>query len=151
MSTKSTILYERLSKEDLRENESLSIKHQKEYLEEYAIRNGFANIIHLTDAGWTGTRLDRPGFLQMMDEETWTIVQRLRQTKRKPERISGAPNPLTGILYCADCGAKMYHKKGNTSRPNQPHHEYVCSSYRRYSKTCTCHYIRVSVVKSLIL
>ncbi len=40
---KLTILYERLSHEDGRENESLSIEHQKEYLEEYAARNGFTN------------------------------------------------------------------------------------------------------------
>lgn len=29
--------------------------------------------------------------------------------------------------------------------------EYVCSSYRHYSRSCTCHYIRVSVVESLVL
>lgn len=45
----------------------------------------------------------------------------------------------------------MYHKQGNTGRPNQPHQEYVCSSYRHYSRNFTCHYIRVSVVESLIL
>lgn len=45
----------------------------------------------------------------------------------------------------------MYHKRGNTGRPDQPHHEYVCSNYRHYSKTCTCHYIRVPVVEQLIL
>lgn len=367
---KLTILYERLSHEDGRENESLSIEHQKEYLEEYANRNGFTNFVHRTDDGWSGTRWDRPGFLQMMDdigrgnvgqilikdmsrlgrdhlrvglfleqlreqgvrliavaeaidtakgeddfmpfrnilaewhardtsrkiraifgartaagnhvtgalpygylhdpndrqkwivdeeaapvvkrcfqsiiegksltqiaeeltaekiltpaahwknvgervsrpasganptrwavatiiqilkreeymgwkvlnktgtesykskkrqatpenrlifkdahpaiidEETWNVVQRLRETKRVKERIGGEPNPLTGVLYCADCGEKMYHKKGNTGRPNHPHHEYVCSSYRHYSRSCTCHYIRVSVVENLIL
>lgn len=87
----------------------------------------------------------------IVDEETWNVVQRLRETRRVPERIGGAPNPLTGILYCADCGEKMYHKQGNTGRPNQPHHEYVCSSYRHYSRSCTCHYIRVVVIEKLIL
>ena len=87
----------------------------------------------------------------IVDEETWNVVQRLRETKRVRERIGGEPNPLTGVLYCADCGQKMYHKKGNTGRPNHPHHEYVCSSYRHYSRSCTCHYIRVSVVESLVL
>ena len=87
----------------------------------------------------------------IVDEETWTVVQRLRETRRRPERIGGEPNPLTGVLYCADCGHKMYHKKGNTGRPDQPHHEYVCSSYRHYSRSCTCHYIRVSVIENLIL
>ena len=38
---KLTILYERLSHEDGRENESLSIENQKAYLEEYALRSGF--------------------------------------------------------------------------------------------------------------
>ena len=65
--------------------------------------------------------------------------------------MDGDTNPLAGILYCADCGEKMYHKRGNTGRPDQPHHEYVCSSYRHYSKACTCHYIRVVVVEQLIL
>ena len=87
----------------------------------------------------------------IVDEETWNVVQRLRETKRVRERIGGEPNPLTGVLYCADCGQKMYHKQGSTGRPDHPHHEYVCSSYRHYSRSCTCHYIRVSVVESLVL
>jgi len=366
---KLTLLYSRLSKEDERENESLSIENQKRYLEDYAHKNGITNILHLVDDGWSGTRWDRPAFLQMMDmiesgkvsqicikdmsrlgrdhlrvglfleqlrdsdirlvavaenidtskgeddfmpfrnlfaewhardtsrkiraindartkdgkrvsgaipygylhdetdrqkwvldevaapivkrmfrsviegktisqiaaeftaenlptpsthwnkigagmtnkpntnptkwaqstiinilkkeeymgwkvlnktkkenyknkrreanpdgklifkdahpaivtEEEWEVVQRLRETRRLPERIGGAPNPLTGILFCHDCGHKMYHKQGRTGRPNQPHQEYVCSSYNHYSRSCTCHYIRVSVVEELIL
>lgn len=88
---------------------------------------------------------------QIIDEETWNIVQRLRGTKRRVYKPDGEPNPLTGILYCADCGAKMYHKRGASGRPDHPHHEYVCSGYRHYSKSCTCHYIRVEVVEQLIL
>jgi DNA invertase Pin-like site-specific DNA recombinase len=87
----------------------------------------------------------------IVDEETWNIVQRLRETPRRPQRFTGDVNPLTGILYCADCDHKMYHKRGETGRTGQPHHEYVCSSYRHYSRSCTCHYIRVSVVEDLIL
>ncbi|MGI6670691.1 MAG: recombinase family protein [Christensenellales bacterium] len=87
----------------------------------------------------------------IIDEETWHIVQRLRTTKRQRQKTGESPNPLTGILYCADCGQKMYHKKGSTGRPGKPHHEYICSSYRHYSRSCTCHYIRVDVVENLIL
>jgi len=365
---KLTILYERLSREDERENESVSIEYQKSFLEDYAVKNGLTNFVHITDDGWSGTRWDRPGFLKMMekvdsgvvgqicikdmsrlgrdhlrvglfleqlreqevrllavaegidtakgeddfmpfrniiaewqardtsrkikaifgartaqgkhvsgalpygyihdpndrqqwilddvaapivarifksiingmsitqvadeltaekvltptahwtqigagmpgkptanptrwsastiititqkqeymgwkilnktvketykskrkkvapedmlitkgaypaivDEETWNVVQRLRATKRKPERITGAPHPLTGVLFCHDCGAKMYHKQGKTGR-EKVHHEYTCSSYRHYSRSCTCHYIRVEVVENLIL
>ena len=88
---------------------------------------------------------------QIIDEETWNIVQRLRGTKRRVYKPDGEPNPLTGVLYCADCGAKIYHKRGASGRPDHPHHEYVCSGYRHYSKSCTCHYIRVEVVEQLIL
>jgi hypothetical protein len=87
----------------------------------------------------------------IVNEETWNVVQRLRDTRRRPVRFTDEPNPLTGVLFCADCNHKMYFKRGNTGRPNQPHQEYCCSSYRHYSRSCTCHYIRVSVVESLIL
>jgi len=367
--TKQTILYSRLSREDERANESLSIENQKSFLEEYAVRNGFTNLVHLSDDGWSGTRWDRPGMTKLLDEvdkgtvsavlckdmsragrdflrvellmekfrengvrfiaitdnvdsnsglddfapfrniinewqardtsrkikaifgartangnhvtgalpygylhdtkdrqkwvlddiaapivkrlylgiiagksptqlanelsaegiltpaahwnslglgmpgkptanptnwsvssiigildkeeymgrkvlnkttkdnykskkreknpdgklvfegaipaivteEEWTIVKRLRATRRRPQRATGEPNPLTGILFCADCGCKMYNKLGKTGRENKPHDEYVCSSYRHYSRSCTCHYIRVEVVQSLIL
>jgi hypothetical protein len=87
----------------------------------------------------------------IVDEETWTVVQRLRETRRRPERFTGEANPLTGILYCADCGHKMYHKQGKSDPSHKPHNEYVCSSYRHYSRSCTCHYIRVIVIENLIL
>jgi len=89
----------------------------------------------------------------IVTEEEWTVVQRLRETRRRPQRVTGEPNPLTGILFCADCGQKMYHKIGNTGRDNKLHDEYICSSYRHHSRErkCTCHYIRVEVVEALIL
>jgi DNA invertase Pin-like site-specific DNA recombinase len=86
----------------------------------------------------------------IIDEETWNVVQRLRGTKRRVYKLSGEPNPLTGVLFCADCGDKMYHKQGATGR-TKPHNEYVCTSYRHYSKQCTIHYIRAEVMEKLIL
>ena len=65
--TKQTILYSRLSREDERANESISIENQKALLEAYAHKNGFNNLIHLSDDGWSGTRWDRPAYLQMTD------------------------------------------------------------------------------------
>ena len=62
-----TILYERLSQDDERAGESNSITHQKQILEEYADKHGFRNVIHITDDGYTGTRFDRPGFLEAME------------------------------------------------------------------------------------
>ena len=65
---KQTILYSRLSREDERANESLSIENQKAFLEEYAHRNGFTNLVHLSDDGWSGTRWDRPGMSKLLGE-----------------------------------------------------------------------------------
>jgi len=86
----------------------------------------------------------------IVDEEMWTVVQRLRETKRMIMSAQGPRNPLTGVLFCADCGYKMYHKQGRTGR-RKPHNEYVCTSYRHYSRECTIHYIRAEAAEELIL
>ena len=65
-SDKITALYSRLSHDDGYEGESNSILHQKSMLEEYARRNHFSSFIHFVDDGWSGTRWDRPGFIEMM-------------------------------------------------------------------------------------
>ena len=66
--SKRTALYERLSKDDEQQGESNSILNQKQYLEEYAHRNGFVNIQHFTDDGYTGRNFNRPGFQEMLAE-----------------------------------------------------------------------------------
>ena len=52
---KITALYERLSRDDELQGESNSILNQKKYLEDYARKNGFNNIQHFTDDGYSGT------------------------------------------------------------------------------------------------
>ncbi|RKI38330.1 DUF4368 domain-containing protein [bacterium D16-51] len=66
--TKITALYERLSHDDELQGESNSISNQKQLLEDYARRNGLANIRHFTDDGISGTRFDRPGFQAMLEQ-----------------------------------------------------------------------------------
>ena len=68
MNTKFTALYERLSRDDEQQGESNSILNQKKYLEDYARSNGFKNIRHFSDDGFTGTNFNRPGFQEMLDE-----------------------------------------------------------------------------------
>ena len=47
----------------------------------------------------------------IIDKETWERVQTLRKTIRRTDSI-GKANPLTGLMFCADCGAKMYNHRG---------------------------------------
>ncbi len=61
-------LYERLSKDDEQQGESNSITNQKQYLEEFARKNGFTNVQHFTDDGYTGRNFNRPGFQAMLAE-----------------------------------------------------------------------------------
>lgn len=65
---KITALYERLSRDDELQGESNSISNQKKLLEEYARKNGFFNIQHFTDDGVSGTRFDRPSFMDMLKQ-----------------------------------------------------------------------------------
>ena len=51
----------------------------------------------------------------IIDKETWERVQSLRKTIRRTDTI-GAANPLTGLMFCADCGAKMYNHWRGTGR-----------------------------------
>ena len=46
----------------------------------------------------------------IIDKETWELVQKLRKTPRRKDTL-GEANPLTGLVFCADCGAKMYNHR----------------------------------------
>ena len=85
----------------------------------------------------------------IIDEETWQTAQRLRKTVRRVNKETQAPSRLTGLLYCADCGGKMYHERGVFK--GKQRNNYVCSSYRKHTSDCTMHHIRADVVEELIL
>ncbi len=67
-SLKITALYERLSKDDELNGESNSITNQKKILEDYAEKNGYANIPHYTDDGWSGASFDRPNWKRLIED-----------------------------------------------------------------------------------
>ena len=63
-----TALYCRLSQEDERLGESLSIENQKSILLQYAKEHHFPNPVFFVDDGYSGTDYDRPGFQRMLKE-----------------------------------------------------------------------------------
>lgn len=85
----------------------------------------------------------------IIDPETWHTAQRIRKTVRRPDP-SEVPNRLTGLLYCADCGGKMYNERTETMKGKRKNN-YLCSSYRKQTADCTMHFIRSAVVEELIL
>lgn len=87
----------------------------------------------------------------IIDKTTWETAQKLRRTIRRGDR-NKEPNPLTGLLYCGECGAKMYNERSNGDAYHKtPKDNYVCASYRKKTTSCTIHFIRSEIVRDLIL
>ena len=86
----------------------------------------------------------------IIDQPTFDLVQKIRGNVRRYPNGWGEAAPLTGLLYCADCGGKMYvHRTNNGKRISQ----YTCSQYSKVpvGKLCTTqHRINEDVVLSLI-
>ncbi len=85
----------------------------------------------------------------IVDRETYDIVQRIRNSRRKHTPMGEMPL-LSGMVFCADCGAKLYQVRSTTFKPGQ---EYmVCATYRKKGKDqCTSHQIRNSVIEEFLL
>lgn len=66
--TKITALYERLSRDDEINGESNSIVNQKKMLEKYALEQGFTNLRHYSDDGWSGTNFERPDWKRLLSD-----------------------------------------------------------------------------------
>ncbi|MGN0617407.1 MAG: DUF4368 domain-containing protein [Ruminiclostridium sp.] len=83
----------------------------------------------------------------IIDKDTWNTVRKLRQGKRRKTRL-GDMGILSGYVFCADCGAKMYLSR---TAANAGRDYYNCSTYRKNSSQCTSHNIRVSVIEQLVV
>ena len=92
----------------------------------------------------------------IVDKETWELAQKLRKTPKRIDTI-GEANPLTGLLYCADCGAKMYNHRSRGGTENNPYPSdfFDCSAYtlahQKRTAACCGHYITTKALRTLIL
>lgn len=84
----------------------------------------------------------------IVDRETFELVQELRKHRRRPTK-SGIVSMFSGLLYCADCGEKLYYSVTNNYKREQAY--FFCSVYRKNSDVCSAHYIREKVVEQLVL
>jgi hypothetical protein len=105
---------------------------------------------------------------RIVPQEIWDLVQQLRKTKRRVSGQStnrypivtgedidtaiGQANPLTGLLWCAQCGSKMHYHKLRNGHLDR----YTCSKYSNRARTfkadkCSSHHISTKAVRSIIL
>lgn len=100
----------------------------------------------------------------IIDPETWHLAQKLQKTRRRLD-TTGIANPLTGLLFCADCGAKMHNHRGrrNPRLPDDgrdpvtglfPRDHYSCSTYnlasQKFRTQCSLHYISTKLIRTQI-
>lgn len=84
----------------------------------------------------------------IIDEETFDIVKRIRKTRRVRNSLGEMP-ALSGMLYCADCGAKLYQVRGKGWSHDKEY--FVCASYRKQKGKCTSHQIKNIQVEEILL
>ncbi|MBR0278288.1 MAG: recombinase family protein [Clostridia bacterium] len=110
-------------------------------------RKSFKNkkIVHNAPSEW---QIFENTHEAIIDQETFDIVQRIRDGRRRLTPMGEMP-VLSGMVFCADCGAKLYQVRGR----NLPQSEYmVCATYRKRGKNiCPSHQIRNSVIEEILL
>lgn len=83
----------------------------------------------------------------IITKEVFDIVQRIRDGRRRPTPMGEMP-ALSGMVFCADCGRKLYQVRCTTMKQK----EYmVCSGYRKIKGACASHQIRNEVIENLLL
>ena len=93
----------------------------------------------------------------IVDPETWHLAQQTRKTVHRTD-TTGVANPLTGLLFCADCGAKMYNHRSRHAAPSEKGRisdTYNCATYtltlQRETKKCCSHSVSTKAMRELIL
>ena len=84
----------------------------------------------------------------IIEQGVFDAVKRIRDGRRRVDRLGAMPM-FSGMLFCADCGAKLYQVRGK----GWPHEKeyFVCASYRKIKGGCSSHQIRNVVIEQLLL
>ena len=85
----------------------------------------------------------------LIDRETWDIVQRVRQNRRRPTKMEEL-NKYSGLVVCADYGSVMVLHRAHTMSASYNH--FTCRTYKKEgAEVCTAHYIREQILDEVVL
>lgn len=85
----------------------------------------------------------------IIERGQWERVQELRKNKRRPTK-TGKTSMFSGLVRCADCGAKLYFCTCNTYKDDTQDH-FVCSNYKSNTGSCQIHFIREVTLQKRVL
>lgn len=90
----------------------------------------------------------------IIDQDTWDIARKIRM-KKKPRVANGTySHRLSGLVYCADCGARMGFISPD-ARHGEKHYDsdsaFQCGNYRSTAAECVSHYVKTSVLEAAVL
>ena len=83
----------------------------------------------------------------IIEQEVFDKVQEIRQQRHRRTK-TGKSSLFSGMVYCADCGAKMHYCTTNYFEKRQDH--FVCANYRSNTGSCSAHFIRAVVLEELV-
>ena len=84
----------------------------------------------------------------IIEESVFLIVQNIRKARRRPTKM-GEMGMFSGLLYCAECGGKMYQCRATNFAENRKY--FICSTYRKGKDLCTTHSIKNVVLHEIVL
>ena len=84
----------------------------------------------------------------IVEESVFLIVQNIRRSCRRPTKM-GDMGIFSGLLYCAECGGKMYQCRATNFTEEQKY--FICSTYRKGKDLCTTHSIKNVVLHEIVL
>ena len=84
----------------------------------------------------------------IIEESVFIIVQNIRKSRRRPTKM-GDMGIFSGLLYCAECGGKMYQCRATNFTEEQKY--FICSTYRKGKDLCTTHSIKNLVLHEIVL
>ena len=87
----------------------------------------------------------------IIPEDRWQLAQCVLAVRRRTDS-TGEANPLTGKLYCAECGAKLNNHRSRAKQSGRESDDYYdCPTYSQNKGDCCCHYVTTAFIQSVLL